>query len=303
MKRATRLRRRLNSLALLGEVLGAMKSLSAHQVRTSRAALLPARAYRAGIDEILSAAGIVHSAASAPAALLVIAADLGLCNGYNARLLDAALDHAAGHQVGSIYCIGRRPVAALQRARFRVDRRYAAPTGVSSIPPLLLALADDVLGDYLTGVFGRLTVISARFEGVGAFRVKATALLPIQPQPTVQRVPPRYSSPSHLIETTIREYLYSVLFELLLDAAASEHGMRLVATQSAGSWLDAECSTLRSQLTSAKRENSTQEVLDLANGVRARRLRPGQLGVESAPSENPRGTHCLFSHYRPDTTV
>ena len=42
----------------------------------------------------------------------------------------------------------------------------------------------------------------------------------------------------HLMRIAIREYLYSTLCELLLDALAAEHGMRLVSTQSAGQWLD-----------------------------------------------------------------
>jgi len=66
------------------------------------------------------------------------------------------------------------------------------------------------------------------------------------------------------------------LSELLLDALASEHGMRLVATQAAGAWLDSRIHALQLQLSSLRRESSTQEVLEVSAGVRQRRRAPAR---------------------------
>ena len=273
MRREQTLRRKLGSLNVLGVVVNAMKSLSAHHVRTARAGLAAARAYREGIDHVIASVGIAHvTQQKGKSAVLLIAADLGLCNGYNSRLVDMAVEQYQRLGATSLYCIGRRPLTALHRANVPVARSYGTVTSVPGLASLLLTLADDVLGDYLTGTFSSLHIVSARFDGVGAFTPRSTRVLPMASTAIVDHATAApYASAGHLAEAAVREYLYSTLFELLLDALASEHGMRLVATQQAGEWLDNRLKKIRQDLASSRRESSTQEVLDLAVGVRQRR--------------------------------
>lgn len=273
MKREQALRRQLASLSTLEEAINAMKSLSAHHLRASRAGLSPARAYRDGIDAAIAAADIRQALPHRDIpALLLIAADLGLCNGYNVRLVDAALGARRELNAQKLYSVGRRAEVALGRAGVAIARKYAAVTSVAGITGLLLTLADDVFGDYLSGVFTSLHVVSARFEGVGAFTPVRTRVLPLAPAASGRpRVVTPYVSRRHLAEVAVREYLYSTLFELLLDALASEHGTRLVATQGAGEWLDARVADLGRQVSSVRREAGTQEVLEVAAGARQRR--------------------------------
>ena len=275
MKREYTLRRKLESLGMLGQAITAMKSLSAHHLRTARVGLSAARAYRDGIDQAIASAGIAQlSPGSGPPAILLLAADLGLCNGYNAGLIEAALEQYRMLDAHALYCVGRRPLAVVRRADVHVARSYPAVTSIGGITRLLLTLADDVLGDYLTGTFSSFHIVSARFDGVGAFTARTTAVLPVASSRTVQVLAATpYANAQHLAEVAVREYLYSTLYELVLDALAAEHGMRLVATQSAEEWLDTRVEDLRRQLLSARRESSTQEVLDIAGGARQRRQR------------------------------
>ena len=173
MKREQALRRTLESLGMLGEAINAMKSLSAHHLRAARAWLASARAYRDGIDALIASAGIVQITPPAQTtALLLIAADLGLCDGYNSRLVETALEQRRLQSATQFYCVGKRPLTALHRANVHVARSYPTVTSVAGLTRLLLTLADDVFGDYLTGAFSSLHVISARFEGVGAFTTR-----------------------------------------------------------------------------------------------------------------------------------
>ena len=105
-----------------------------------------------------------------------------------------------------------------------------------------------------------------------AAAARTTRVLPIASHQTADLVAATpYASARHLAEAVVREYLYSTLFELLLDALAAEHGTRLVATQGAAEWLETRVKTLQRQLASARRESSTQEVLDIAGGALRRR--------------------------------
>lgn len=275
MRREHTLRRKLESLGMLGEAINAMKSLSAHHLRTARAGLSAARAYRDGIDDLIAAAGIAQIAPKdGTPAVLLVAADLGLCDGYNARLVEAALEQRPRLGATQFYCVGKRPLTALRRASISVVRSYPAVASVRGLARLLLTLADDVFGDYLTGAFSSLHIVSARFDGVGVFTARSTRVLPVVSMRTMERLAATpYASALHLAEAAVREYVYSTLYELLLDALAAEHGMRLVATQSAEEWLDTRVSDLQRELASARRESSTQEVLDVAGGARQRRQR------------------------------
>jgi F0F1-type ATP synthase gamma subunit len=71
-----------------------------------------------------------------------------------------------------------------------------------------------------------------------------------------------------LISVALREFLYIVLFQILLDTLAAEHSTRLVATGSAAEWLKIRITETRRQLATSRRETSTQELLDIVSGAR-----------------------------------
>lgn len=270
MKREHTLRRRLRSLETMSEAVTAMKSLSAHHLRTARGALPAARTYLEEVERALAAVDLpAQHAAGQPAALLAVAADLGLCDGYNSRLTQAALAEHAELKPARVYCIGRRMQNGLKRSGIDIERPYRAPSSVAGLTELLLRLAQDLLEDYFAGRFATLVVVAARFEGVGQFTPVSTRLLPIDlPSTATELQPSPYVSRERLAAVALREYLYIRLFQTLLDALAAEHGARLVATESAGEWLSERIAQTEQQLSAIRREAATQEVLDLASGTR-----------------------------------
>lgn len=126
-----------------------------------------------------------------------------------------------------------------------------------------------MLDDFLRQEIGCLFVVSARFEGAGRFSPVVTRVLPIQSSRTASPLRPTlYQSYGHLVAVAVREFLYTTLYELLLDSLASEHGMRLLAAESARQWLDETTEGVRRQLSACRRESTTQEVLDIVAGSR-----------------------------------
>ena len=281
MKREHDLERRLRSLDTLGEAVSAVKSISAHHLRRARAQTEPARVYRAGIDDIIARTGARLPAGPGPAGLLVIGGQLGLCGGYNARLVALATSHRAARGPGPTLCMGRRAAALLRRHGVAVDREYPTPTSIGGVTDRLLSVAQDLLGAYADRGLGGFDVVSSRFAGVGADQPVVTRLLPIDRRPTRPSRAP-YGSPDQLEAVAVRELLYVTLYSLLIDALASEHGARLLATQSAETWLDRERDRLHRQLAAARREAGTQEVVEIAAGARAARARgaPGAAQIE-----------------------
>ena len=275
MKREQYLRRRLHTLKTLNEAVSAMRSLSAHHFRLSRQALPAARAYRDEIENALAEVGVSQEMNfAAPPGLLLIVSDLGLCGDYNTRLVQTAVEEYQQEGEGPLYCVGRRPRAVLARYDIKPQRLYHAPASVDGLPGLLLQLAQDMLDDFLRQEIGSLFVVSARFEGAGRFSPVVTRVLPIRSsRPAEPLRPTHYQSHRRLAAVAVREFLYTTLHELLLDSLASEHGMRLLAAESARQWLDETSETVRRQLSASRREATTQEVLDIVAGSQLRKKR------------------------------
>ncbi|HSB20586.1 MAG TPA: FoF1 ATP synthase subunit gamma [Anaeromyxobacteraceae bacterium] len=270
MRQRQELERRLRSLEALGATVGAMKSLSAHHFREIRASVEPARLYRQGIDRMIEWSRPAPVEGAGPQGLIVLGSELGLCGAYNARVAGAAARRRAELGEGPTLCVGRRAGLLLVHRGVRANRVYPGLARSSGIGSLLLRLAEDTLQLHATAGVLAFEVVSSRFEGVGSDTPTVTRLLPARAG-AVERGPSgRYVSGDHLAAAVVREFLYITLYDLLLDALASEHGARIVATQSAERWLRDRTSQLRRHLASARREAGTQEVIEIAAGARAR---------------------------------
>ncbi|NJN46052.1 MAG: F0F1 ATP synthase subunit gamma [Candidatus Competibacteraceae bacterium] len=272
MKRQQYLQHRLQTLSALRDAVGAMRSLSAHHFRRARHALPAARQYRAEMNTVIAEIGIRQPRhIGIPPGLLVIASDLGLCGDYNSRLSQLAVAEAHSQAVQRVYSVGHRVRAALAKSALVPVRTYDAPASLEGLSHLLLGLAQDVLEDYSALRIGSLHVVSAGFEGVGHFTPLSVQVLPIE---AVEGAKPLRRSPyidsKYLTAVAVREYLYITLFEVLLDALAAEHGMRLMAAESALEWLDNTATITSRRLASARGEAATQELLDIVTGGRKR---------------------------------
>ncbi len=272
MKRQQQLKQRLHTLAALRDAIGAMRSLAAHHFRRARQALAAARQYRSEMDTVLAEIGVhqpLH--AGLPAGLLIVASDLGLCGDYNARLSQQAVVEVRSRADPKIYSVGRRARGALSKHGVAPYRAYDAPASLEGVSRLLLGLAQDVLDDYLALRIGGLQVLSAGFDGVGHFTPLSARVLPIEPVAADQPLRrSTYVDSNYLTTVAVREFLYITLHEILLDALAAEHGMRLMAAEAALDWLDNTTATTSRRLASAKSEASTQELLDIISGSRRR---------------------------------
>ena len=269
MKRQQRLRQRLRTLRTLGDSVLAMKSLAAHQFRMARQSLPAARQYRREVEAAVAAIGVTQPVyAAAPPGRLIVGSDLGLCGDYNSRLAEAATA-AWGADPGLVFCVGRRVAQALSRVGTSAVRVVDAPPGVQGVTRSLLDLSEQLLEDMAALRIGSLSVFSARFDGVGVFTPVETQLLPIGGTPSDSpHAESRYASTTTRDAAAIREYLYTLLYEILLDALAAEHGMRLVASESAEHYLEESIDAAHRQLAAIRREATTQEVLDIVAGRR-----------------------------------
>lgn len=274
MSRERVLRQRLHVLGTLHEAVGALRALSAYHFRAARSALPAARAYRAEVEATLGVlSGLLPSdAVAGPPAIVLLAADLGLCGDYSARLASEAAAARRALGAGLVWCVGQRGVRPLARAGLTPDRVWSAAAGTAALPRLLIPLVNAIVDARDAGRIGRLVLVAARFDGAGRFTPVQVPLLPVRPPADAPALrASSYTRPAHLAAVVVREFLYVALHETLLDALAAEHGKRLVVAESARGWLEERMQALTQQLRAVRRETTTQEVLEVAAGARVLR--------------------------------
>lgn len=280
MSRERVLQRRLRTLGTLDEAVGALRSLSAQHFRAARAPLADVRAYR---DEVQRFLGVLDSAgagrvAEGPTGIVLVTADLGLVGDYTAKLVREALALREESGAGPLLCLGHRAVSPLAKAGVQPAFVQPAPTSVAGLPGILLPLVDTLLSLRRSGELGSLWLVAARFEGAGEYAPTRVPVLPVAAPAGLPPVAPSpYCGGEHLRTVVVREYLYVALYETLLEALASEHGKRLVTSESARSWLEERIGATHRLAAAMRRESSTQEVLEVV--VAARAAKRGAGGV------------------------
>ena len=238
------------------------------------------------MERILGWAGASLPGGDGEAGLLIIGAELGLCGSYNSHLVEAGATRRAELGPGPTFCVGRRAATLLGRRGVEPARIYEGPTSVRGITGLLLELAEHLLTTYASQRLSSLDIVSSRFGGVGTTKPTTLRLLPVEPSGRADGPRPRYVGDEHFASAAVREFLYVTLFDLLLDALASEHGARLTATEAAERWLDERSDRLRRHLQATRREASTQEMIEIVSGARAR-ARQGRALPGSGPQQPP----------------
>lgn len=281
MSRERVLQRRLRTLGTLEEAVGALRSLSAQHFRAARAPLAAVRVYRDEVQRFLGVldASRIPAFRAGPPGIVLVAADLGLVGDYTARLVQESLALRAESGPGPLVCLGHRAVSLLRKAGVEPSSVQPSPTSVAGLTGLLLPLVDTLLSLQQRGELAALWIVAARFEGAGAYTPVRVPVLPVvAPADVAPIASSPYCDVIHLRNVVVREYLYASLYETLLEALASEHGKRLVTTDSARSWLEERMGATRRLAAAMRRENSTQEVLEVVATSRATLREAGSAG-------------------------
>lgn len=210
------------------------------------------------------------------AAYLVIAADKGLCGGYNQQVLRFAQDaienggHArvmlftAGH-IATDYFVrhGMRPDVHFQHVIQNPNLRNARRITATLIELFLSKQVDEVY------------VVYTMLENAGAMAPTVLRLMPLlaadfaQTEPIHARVAGFvfHPSPSDVAEAMAHDYLMGLVYSALAQAYASENRARMTAmdnaTRNAGEMLE----KLKLELNHVRQDAITQEISEIMAGT------------------------------------
>ncbi|MGD0519098.1 MAG: ATP synthase F1 subunit gamma [Thermoguttaceae bacterium] len=214
------------------------------------------------------------------AILLVLAANRGLCGGYNAgvlRLANARLKELRqeAHQV-RLEVSGKRGVSYFRFRGIQPDQRF---THFEDKPTFqeVDVLARRYLEDFQAGILDRLDVAYTKFESSSRQFALIETLLPIAQLEGASEEEPRLAetqyeflpSAESILDEVVPASFKAKLFKCFLDAAVSEQLARMTAMKAATENADSMIANLSMAYNRARQGQITGELLEIIGGAEA----------------------------------
>ena len=290
MAHLRRIKRQLESIRSLSDIVAAMRDLAAICVRRAEAAVRATRPYaelvETALDEAMGQADLqqpdrpADDASSAVA--VVFTSEQGLCGAYNDRVVRRALEFMSkAPRRAQLVAIGRRGRDLLAPQGAKAALSLPAPTNLEGIRSQVLELAGQVFELYSERGASELFFVYNAYVGMGRFQETVRQVLPVSPgdlQASRERAfgyePILTAPPRELLGRLIEEYFFIQFYRGLLESHASENGARLASMTAATTNIDERIVALTRQFQSVRQEDITSELLDVVSGAEA--LRTGR---------------------------
>ena len=286
------LRRRIKSVESTKKITRAMELIAASRIVKAQARVHAAQPYAEGITDVVrnlqGAGGGLNSALLTPrpemhkVADIIIAADRGLCGGYNSTVIRAAehdmRDQERAGRENAIVTVGRKAEGYFRFRDFPIDAAYS---GFSDSPTYEDArqVASAVVSRFEAGELDRVQLVYTRFISAGRQEVVVEPLLPLEPSEAVDASTDAPSEPSSdyefepnpeaILETLLPRYTESRIYAALLNAAASEHAARQRAMKAATDNAEDLILTYRRRMNRARQDSITTEIMEIVGGAEA----------------------------------
>jgi F-type H+-transporting ATPase subunit gamma len=224
---------------------------------------------------------------AAPAALLVLTSNRGLCGGYNSNVLRLAHERlAAFAEAGrgrELHVFGKKGIGFFKFIKESMTAQNAAIPDMpryEQIEPIASALIEA----FLAGRVSEVSVVYTRFYSASRQRAEVVQLLPLadatEAPPlevsAASKTTPKRSieyefrpDPARLLSELLPATVRIRLFQAFLDAAVSEQISRMVAMKAATEAAEETIKTLTRQYNRARQTHITMELLDIVGGSNA----------------------------------
>lgn len=276
------IRRRISGVRNIKQITRAMQFVAASKLKRAQDSTLAARPYSEKIDEVLADLASVLNEQDHPLfaareggtrLIIVITSDRGLSGALNTNTIRFAA-RVITEEPGDlrVVTVGRKGRDAMRRARVPIEAHFA---GYGDRPSFadVLPLARLVTEDFISGTYGRVDIVYARFVSTLVQRPELEQLLPIVPAEDTEGIPGRQflfePDPAAVLEQLLPRYVATRLYQAVLEAKASEESSRMVAMRSATENAEELIEDLTLAYNKVRQSNITREMIEIATGAQA----------------------------------
>lgn len=210
------------------------------------------------------------------AAYIVIAADKGLCGGYNHNVLNLAYEYMQKNDERYIVTIGQEARAFFDRRRYTVDVEFLH---VSQNPSLSNArnITSDIVGLYEGGIMDEVYIVYTHFISVLRQEPKVLKLLPLSMSSLMEvQAETEYTAeldyhPSYkeVFDVLVPQYIIGLVYGCLVQSYASEQCARMTAMESATNNAEEMIEKLTMEYNRARQQAITKEITEIMGALEA----------------------------------
>jgi F-type H+-transporting ATPase subunit gamma len=277
------IRRRIRSVKNTQQITKAMKMVSAAKLRRAQDAIFAARPYARKMMEVLQSVASRAEARVHPLLehregdrilLVLVTADKGLCGGFNANIIRAAvrfLEDKPRERV-ALELLGRKGRDYFRRRQYRVRSEQVGVFQALRYE-VAQAIARELVKAYVEHETDQVYLVYNEFKSVIQQRVVVERLLPIERlavEPHEPALDYLYEpGPAAIYAELLPKHVEVQVWRALLESAAAEHGARMAAmdaaTRNAGEMID----RLTLYMNKVRQAAITKEIIEVVSGAGA----------------------------------
>lgn len=284
------LRRRIKSIKNTSQITKAMQMVAASKMRKAQQAALAGRPYATLMNTVLAEVTanigdfkhpLLEKHHTGKRAVILISTDRGLCGALNSNLMREAAK--LDKETTVFICAGRKGTQFTARTK----RQLAAEFSYKDTPQFgeARAIAKFVQDLFTKGEVDRVDVLFTRFVSTLNQKMELRPLLPIgelqavesgmagaASGATLERSGVEYlfePSAGEVLGTLLPHYVNYLVFQMLLEARASEHSARMVAMKNATDNAAQLIKDLTIEYNKMRQASITNELLEIASAQMA----------------------------------
>jgi F-type H+-transporting ATPase subunit gamma len=268
------LRRRIKSVKNTAQITKAMQMVAAAKMRKAQAAALAGRPYQEMLTRVLAAVkGRVEPSSHELLAvrpvkrelILIFSTDKGLCGPLNTNLFRELTE--IDREKTEYAVMGRKAVQFIARTRRNLTADFALKDAVrfADIRPIAKFASDK----FISGEVDQVRVLYPKFVNTLTQQSVMRDLLPVPAeeldvQDEAAHGEYLFEPDAHgVLEAILPHYIAFQLFQMALNARASEHSARMVAMKNATDNAKELIKDLTLEYNKVRQENITTELLEI----------------------------------------
>ena len=275
------IKRRITSVKSTQQITKAMKLVAAAKLRRAQEHILEARPYAFKMQEVLASLALradpqyhplLQRRETGKKIVVVIAADKGLCGGFNSNIMRRSLEvlrGTPGEVIVTLVVVGRKTRDFYRRRPYTIRSEQVGFFDRLAYDHAA-ALGRELANAYVAEEADEIHLIYNEFKSVTTQRVIVERLLPIEPLQASEEPGADFiyePSPQVILEGLLPKYVEVQVYRALMESLAGEYGARMTAMDAASRNASEMIDLLTLQFNKARQERITKEILDISSAA------------------------------------
>jgi F-type H+-transporting ATPase subunit gamma len=297
------IKRKIRVVKNISQITQAMKMVAAARLRRVQERVEKGKPYSQTMADLVGVLAptvkdfshpLLENRAAGAVGVVVIAADKGLCGSYNTNILRLAHQFVDsqmramnegeapslrnGRQPVRLVTIGRKANDYFTKRGYQVAQSFPAP-GPQGPYEEIRAISNVITGMFLTGEVDEVYICYTEFKSVISQRPRSIKFLPIEPPSSEETADAGEAhrdmefifepDAPRLLGVLLPRFVETRVYQLLMEAVASEFGARMTAMTNATKNAGEQIETLTLIANRTRQANITKELLDIVGGAEA----------------------------------